>query len=236
MKSDIEFIPYGGISSRLTKSHRGEPVRQSRISASGPGTRHGSRRVFVTFSQDLDESFVEVFRNKATQNAHLLIVNEGLSTDRLMSRLVDLKIRTSQRFCVIDTSVGFETVKFTAFVQSILKRLSSAHQAEDQLERILDVKADEGLLHVVSTNFSRLDVPIAQIPELAGQDSARVREFEIDEDGAFIYWPALDLHLGWTQLYQLVNPEAALKASQKTRAFRRRQLLRPRRPGGSPAK
>jgi hypothetical protein len=77
-------------------------------------------------------------------------------------------------------------------------------------------------LHVVSPDFDRLDVPIAEIPNFRNADSSKIQDFEIDEDGSFIYWPGLDLHLGWVQLQQLVNPAAALKASQKSQVFNKR--------------
>src|SRR6266702_8718170 len=96
------------------------------------------------------------------------------------------------------------------FVQSLLKRLASAD--DDERDRILDARIDDGILHVVSQNFNRLDVPLAQISGFENQDSSRIGDFKIDEDGAFIYWPMLEMHLGWAQLQQLVNPEVAVKA------------------------
>jgi hypothetical protein len=53
-------------------------------------------------------------------------------------------------------------------------------------------------------------------------DKKTVVQFEIDDDGAYIYWPDLDLHLGWEQLFQIVDPEAARKAQQKSHQFNER--------------
>ena len=97
--------------------------------------------------------------------------------------------------------------------------------------RILDSRLENGALHVISAKFERLDVPIEEIPAFKKEDPAKIEEFEIDEEGAFIYWPKLGVHLGWRQLQQLVNPEAALKASQKSERFNKRygkavQILR----------
>jgi hypothetical protein len=86
-------------------------------------------------------------------------------------------------------------------------------------EHILDARVEGGVLHVISPDFTRLNVPITKIPEFKNVDSSKIQAFETDEDGSFIYWPEFDLHLGWSQLQQLVNPEAALKASQKSKEF-----------------
>jgi len=222
MKTNIEYIPYGEIRSRLKKVGWRTLRRHSRISGSWVRTRKLPRRVFVSFSQDLDQSFVEMFRAKPAPDTRLLILNEGASTDRLLSRMVDLQIRSPERFYVIDAAAGSGNHHHVAVVESLLKRLTSAFAADDKQERILDARIEDGVLHLVSPNFNRLDVPITKIPEFTKADPSKIQAFQIDEDGSLIYWPKLDVHLGWAQLQQLVNPEAALKAFQKSRAFNKR--------------
>src|SRR6478609_8125734 len=219
MKTDIEFIPYGEIFSRLTTSRWRILGQHARISKSLERTKLLNRNFFVTFSQDLDESFVQMFRERATHTTRLLILNEGASADRLLSRIVDLQIRAPHRFCVIDATVGSGKTHHMAFVQTLLMRLTSALEADDKQERILDATIEDGVLHVVSQNFNRLDVPIAKIPELVRLEVSNIQSFEIDEDGAFIHWPKPDVHLGWGQLLQFVNPQAVLKAAQKSQEF-----------------
>src|SRR5260370_21008831 len=102
MKTDIEYIPYGEIRSRLTKTGWRTLRRHSRISKSWERTTKLPRRVFVSFSQDLDQSFVQMFRAKAAPDTRLLILNEGASTDKLLSRTVALQITSPPRFYVID--------------------------------------------------------------------------------------------------------------------------------------
>lgn len=221
MRTDVEVIPYGEISARLTKNRWPVTSQHYRVSRYWERATHLPRHVFVTFSHDLDDSFVEMFRKRATQHTRLLILNERYSTDRLLSRIVDLQIRTSQRFCVIDAKCGAGKT-YGAFMHSLLKRLTSALEADDKQERILDAKIENGILHVVSPDFNRVDVPLAEIPDLEKLDPFKSQEFEIDEDGSFIYWPKADVHLGWAQLQQLANPAAALKAAQKHQKFNKR--------------
>ncbi len=222
MNTDIECILYGGISSSLAKHRWRTFSSKSLASGSWQRTKQTPRLVFVSFSKDLDDTFVEMFRAKATDDTRLLVFNLGFSTDRLVSRIVDLQIRTPQRFCVIDAGFGSRKAQHMDFVQSLLERLTLAFEGDNKNERILDAKIEDGILHVVSPDFDRMDVPIAAIPNLRNAVPSKIQEFEIDEDGSFIYWPALDLHLGWVQLRQIVNPAAALKASQKSQEFNKR--------------
>ncbi len=105
-----------------------------------------------------------------------------------------------------------------------MRRLASGLAADESHERILSAKIENGVLCVISSNFDRLNVPVVEIPAFrkSRSESSNIHDFEIDEDGAFLYWPKLDVHLGWRQLQQLVNPEAALKASQKRGDFNKR--------------
>src|SRR5260370_7823091 len=92
MKTDIEYIPYGEIRSRLTKTGWRTLRRHSRISKSWERTTKLPRRVFVSFSQDLDQSFVQMFRAKAAPDTRLLILNQDASTDRLLSPFSNLPL------------------------------------------------------------------------------------------------------------------------------------------------
>ena len=67
-----------------------------------------------------------------------------------------------------------------------------------------------------------LHVPVSSIPALSGQPRAVLRNFEIDPDGSFIHWPDLDVHLGWNQFLQAVDPEELRKAQQRTAGFNER--------------
>jgi hypothetical protein len=135
-----------------------------------------------------------LFRQRAAQETKVLIFNEGTSTDALLSRILDLQVRTPQRLCVLDSSSGSgKTTHFAAFISSILRRLAVGLEAGETEGRILNASIENGMLRVISPDFERVDVPIAQVPALNTDDPSKVTEFEIDEDGAFIYWPKLDV-------------------------------------------
>src|SRR5882724_1612086 len=212
MKTNIEFIPYGEISSELTKDRWRRTSRHVRISnlREGKQTPH---RVFIAYSGDLDDSFIELFRNRATQESRLLIFNEGISTDLLLSKILNLQIRKPERCYVIEVKVG--TGKSHASFHA-LERLLATFESNEEQDRIFDATIEKDILRVVSPKFVRLEVPISKIPQFKTAKSAEVLNFEIDEDGSFVNWPDLDVHLGWRQLQQIINPEAALKASQKS--------------------
>lgn len=215
MKTDIEFIPYGEISSELTKDRWRGTFRHVRVSENRERTKEALHRIFITYSYDLDDSFVEMFRNRATQESRLLIFNEGISTDLLLSKILNLQIRKPERCYVIELKVGSGKTH-------ILKRLFATFESNEEQDRIFDATIEKDTLRVVSPGFIRLEVPLSEIPQFKNARPAEVLNFEIDEDGSFIYWPDLDVHLGWRQLQQLIDPEAALKASQKHEQFNKR--------------
>lgn len=170
--------------------------------------------VWVGFSGDLIDAFAQHFRKKADSASRLLVLNEGVSGDTLATRITNLQIRTPDRFYVAECGSGK-----TTHCMILLERLLAARNADDYSNRILDAQIEKGTLKVVSSEFQRLEIPLELIPQLGKASSSRTLEFDIDEHGAFLYWPNLDLHLGWEQLQQLVDPQAALRAQRKTHGF-----------------
>jgi hypothetical protein len=220
MKADIEFIPYGEISSELPEGRWRSTRRQNRLSDHRKRSRNGPDRVFIAFSRDLDQAFTEMFRHWATQESRLLIFNEGDSSDRLISAILNLQIRKPERYYVIEGKSGAENNP--QIRHACLERLLATFESNEDQDRIFDATIDNEILRVVSPRFLRMEVPISLIPQLRKATSSQRRNFEIDEDGSFVYWPDLDLHLGWSQLRQLIDPHAALKAAQKSEEFNKR--------------
>jgi hypothetical protein len=67
-----------------------------------------------------------------------------------------------------------------------------------------------------------LHVPISSVRALSGQPRAELRNFVIDPDGSFVHWPDLDVHLGWNQFLQAIDPEELRKAQQRTEGHNKR--------------
>ena len=67
-----------------------------------------------------------------------------------------------------------------------------------------------------------LHVPVDSIPALRDQPPVVLHNFRIDPDGSFIHWPDLDVHLGWSQFLEAVDPAELRKAQQRSAAFNRR--------------
>jgi len=176
---------------------------------------------WITAAQDLDAAFVKLFRERSTPDARLLVLNalgQKQSTDSFFTHLMGLQIRSAHRLYVADwPSSG--SVAMSDYLAPFLQRLAATSSSDENSPRILHAGVFAGMLHVVSPDFNRLEIPIARISALAAKTQAELNEFEIDEDGAFIYWPKFDVHLGWEQLEQIINPAAALKAQQKQAAF-----------------
>ena len=64
-----------------------------------------------------------------------------------------------------------------------------------------------------------MHVLISSLHALSGQPRAALRNFVIDHDGSFVHWPDIDVHLGWDQFLQAVNPEEHRKAQQRTEGY-----------------
>ena len=103
-------------------------------------------------------------------------------------------------------------------VSQLLGRICFA-LGQDTRGNIIDAYFAEGSLFVRGPKHQMLHVPVRSVPTLQGQPSNVLQNFEIDPDGSFIYWPDLNVHLGWAQFLQAVDPAESLKARQRSSGF-----------------
>jgi Protein of unknown function (DUF2442) len=219
----VRVIPYGRLADRMQSLTTGHVAHGLHVTKRWNRflLAHELSHLLVVLSDEVDDGFVETFRKKAAPHTKLLLLNDSRFTDRILSRLVDLQIRSSERFYLVECKFAqSDEKKWGELLRSFLGRLSAALESDSH--RILDARIEDGVLRVVSPDFRRMEIPISKVDELSKADNKTVEQFEIDDDGAYIYWPDLDLHLGWEQLFQIVDPEAARKAQQKSHQFNER--------------
>jgi hypothetical protein len=219
----VRVIPYGRLAARMRSFAGGHDTQGLRVTKRWNRflLGHELGHLLVAFSDEVDEGFVETFREKAASHTKLLLLNDSRFTDRILSYMVDLQIRSSERFYLVESTFAqSDERKWEELLRSLLGRLSAALESNN--DRIFDARIEDGVLRVVSPDFRRMEVPISKIEALSKTDKKTMEQFEIDDDGAYIYWPELDLHLGWEQLFQIVDPDAAHKAKQKSRLFNQR--------------
>lgn len=86
-------------------------------------------------------------------------------------------------------------------------------------DSILDAYLADDILVVISPTFNRLRVPLSKIPRVCDAPVAERRQFEIDKYGDYIFWPSQDVHMGWLQFQQAIDPQAKLRSEQKSEKF-----------------
>lgn len=219
----VRVIPYGRLADRMQSLTTGHVAHGLHVTKRWNRflLAHELSHLLVVLSDEVDGGFVQAFREKAAPHTKLLLLNDGRFTDRILSYMVDLQIRSSERFYLVESkSAQSDESKWGELLRSFLGRLSAALESDNR--RILDARIEDGVLRVVSPDFRRMEVPVSKIEALSKAEKKTVEQFEIDDDGAYIYWPDLDLHLGWEQLFQIVDPEAARKAQQESHQFNER--------------
>jgi hypothetical protein len=208
-----KVIVYGRLADRIQAS-AASGIRHSRMPK-----WNQSHDLFIALSDELDEGFAQFFRERATKETRLLVLNTLQASDRLVSFFVNLQIRSPRRFYVVDLPTEHTSEQRREWIHNYLGRLFAVSDPKQDECRILDARLSDEILHVVSTNFQRLEVPVSEIGSLAKAERKSVERLEIDEDGSYVYWPELDIHLGWEQFQQVVDPAAVQRAKQKSHEF-----------------
>jgi hypothetical protein len=149
------------------------------------------------------------YRHKA-----FLMLAGSIPCQGIAERLAKLNIRDPERIHVARVQPGDEE---KLFVERLLLTLGS----DQQQERILDAWWEDHTFVVTNPRFRKLHIPLGKIRCLAGKPREQLENFRIDEDGVFVHWPDLDIHLGWEQFAQAVDNADYLKARQASAAFNR---------------
>jgi hypothetical protein len=179
-----------------------------------PGKQRTSSRspgytFFVSRLADISEEAAK--KTRGTPNAKYLLFSEGMPIEALAPRLARLDIRDAKLFHLAHER-GEE-------VFGVIHRLLRGLSQTDDGTSIVDAWLEDQNLVVLSPFFERLTVPLHQLSKFLGTTHAAPSSFEIDDDGSFLYWERADVHLGWDQLLQLVDPAALMVAKAKTAEF-----------------
>ena len=90
---------------------------------------------------------MRTFRKRATRETRLLVLNDSRSSDRLLSRIVDLQIRSPHRFYVADPPFAQANEEnWEELIRSFLGRLTAALESKENNGRIFDARLEDGIL------------------------------------------------------------------------------------------
>lgn len=153
----------------------------------------------------------------APGNARLvLLCDADFPKEGIPDRLASLGVRDPAR-------VHVHTTKNTDDAEEFVARLVTAFESEQSDPRIVDAYwLGDSFVVVGSPHLTKMLVAVHDIPALRDKDREALENFEIDEDGSFVYWPFFDIHLGWEQFAQIADPKHFLSAKQESADFNRR--------------
>jgi len=144
-----------------------------------------------------------------------LVFSEGMPIEAVASRLPRLDVRDVSR-------VHVARERNPGSIGEVIYRLFSAIAQPKETDSIVDAWTERDELALLSPSFQRLSVPVGKVAKFIGKSKKDIKAFEIDEDGRFLFWPHADVHLGWEQMKQIVDPAAAVAAKEKSEDFNRR--------------
>jgi hypothetical protein len=181
----------------------------------------GMKHLFIACSlDDLTREKIDIirkFKQIKSRDKVFVLLKGNMPSRSVVERIAWLNIRDDSRVHFAETDKENE--------ESFVARLLTTLDCDRDEHRILDAWWEDETLVVVSPNkagFKKIHVLINKLPPLQGHSKEHLEHFEIDEDGLFIYWPNLDVHLGWDQFELAVDRQAYLHAKQETKTFNKK--------------
>lgn len=173
------------------------------------------RTVPTIFVSRLADIAVEAGRKsrEAGRPKHLLF-SEGMPIEAVASRLPRLDVRAANRVHVARKADAES-------IAEVMYRLFRALAHPKEVHSIVDAWVERDGLVLLSPSFERLSLPLGKLAKVVGKSKNQIKAFEIDRDGRFLFWPRSEVHLGWEQMEQIVDPARAVAAEEKTMEFNR---------------
>ncbi|MFN7292522.1 MAG: helix-turn-helix domain-containing protein [Pirellula sp.] len=187
-------------------------LRLGDVSQNQPWAAVSSKNSVVSVSRVADLT-VEVLEHLASAaiNKHIVFTS-GQPVEVIPSLLRALKVRSPDR-------IHFSSKPDKKNELALIHRLVLGAADKDENVSIVDAWFEASDLVLLSASFERLVVPRSKLEQFLGTSLIKQRQFEIDEDGRFLYWPHADVHLGWKQLDQLIHPTKAIGDKGKSKEF-----------------
>ena len=171
----------------------------------------GSRwTLVVSRLTDISRTVVQ-HAERAETTRQVIFVNE-FPIEAVVDRLMCLQIRSSHRLHIASKRDKNSEAE-------LLYRLVTGMAEHDGSKSIVDAWVEGEDLVLLSPSFERMIVPSKMLGRYLGDDLSKLSNFEIDEDGRFLWWSHSDTHLGWKQLHQLIDPTVALEDAKKSHQF-----------------
>lgn len=175
---------------------------------------------------------------KATNDLYIILFEKTLLDENELNAARQSRTEGEKRFLLLPDETPRETSLENIFklnvrsinrvhtprlemddVWSFMRRFLSSLANWSRERTIADAWWEEDKLVVLSPTYERLKIPSEKIPKMNKASKKELSNFQIDNCGEFIYWPSQDMHMGWIQFEQAVNPHAKFLALQSSQEF-----------------
>ena len=96
---------------------------------------------------------------------------------------------------------------YYGFNPKAAKRIKSAWEWEAEAELIAIASASENSLFVMGCDLKTWEIPFSSLPCLDRVPQSQKGNFELDEDGSYLYWECADLHVDLEDIKAAVDPK-----------------------------
>src|SRR5258708_8434962 len=158
----VRVILYGGLSKRISAFAHGQLGSRLRVTKKWERFLQANELVhlLIAVCEDVDDGFVKAFRERAAPHTKLLLLDDSRFSDRILSRLIDLQIRSPQRFYIVDSSSLLrDESKWEELLRSFLGRLSASSESNNH--RIFDPHLQHQLLLSLPPASHPLPLPLS---------------------------------------------------------------------------
>lgn len=148
-------------------------------------------------------------------DSEVSLANKFLKLNRLRSESIhNSKTKSELDLIYLEDSVILQIKRknklvetYCGFDLNAAKRIKQAWEWEAESELIAIASVSANRLFVMGCDLQTWEVPLKSLPSLERIPQSEISNFELDEDGSYLYWKYADIYLDLEDIKAAVNPE-----------------------------
>jgi hypothetical protein len=190
-------------------------------------------KVPLTSIPKTNSSIVQIVMTDATSGFHAVSLNPSWKSVFAASHKVILADPTSKPSAIGDLTYSMKVPSKSSFgvfdvddfskpeTSHLIHRICHAFTNRYGDDAIVSAQIVNDQLRIVGPRLRRLMVPISALACITGKDPDQIRQFHLHTHGRYLHWPQWNIHLGWNQFLQAVDPQELHHARQRSLKYNR---------------
>lgn len=163
--------------------------------------RKTGRRIVVTSTDESVLNRLSIAKQSFSAEDRFIVCGRDPSPEFVVRLISSCRVQKPGRITFLDKDISG--------ADEDIERMLRLMALPDADQRIFHATMPSDILYLVNARLDHVQLPLTKLQSYrAGTDEKQWSNLELDlAGGSYVYWPDLDLHLGWPELKRIDDPD-----------------------------